>query len=73
MKMAQRRAKLMQSLNIRASFVSAMIEFSLIATEARRMNISCENDPEVFKREALKYAKMFGDKYLHYYNQSFSS
>lgn len=30
--------------------------------------VSCENDPEAFKQEALKYAKMCGDSYLHFYN-----
>ena len=30
-----------------------------------------KSDPEVFKEEAFKYAKMFGDKYLHLYHSSF--
>ena len=40
----------------------------MFAVKAQREGISCENDPEVFKQEALKYAKMLGDDYLHFYN-----
>ena len=69
MKLSQKKTKLIQKLNIYAGFVSAMINFYLAAIMARRMGISCENDPETFKQEALKYAKMFGDFYLHFYNK----
>ena len=71
MKLAQRMVKLLKKLDLRGVFVSAMMSFYHLAVLARRMNISIlENDPEVFKQEALKYAKMFGDNYLHFYNKS---
>ena len=68
MKLAQRRVKLTQKLNIRILFVGEMINLCQLAVEAKKMNISCENDPDIFKQEALKYAKMFGDMYIHLYN-----
>ena len=70
MKLAQRRVKLIKKLNIRAEIITEMIDFYRLAVMARRMNISCENDPDIFKQEALKYAKMFGDNYIHFYNKS---
>ena len=69
MKSAQRIVKLIQELNIRAGYVAAMIKFYQLAVLARIMNISCVNDPDIYKREALKYAKMFGDNYLYLYNK----
>ena len=69
MKLAQRRVKLIKKLNIRAEIITEMIDFYRLAVMARRMNISCENDPDIFKQEALKYAKMFGDNYIHFYNK----
>ena len=68
MKLAQQKTKLMQKLDLRTRFVFEMIEFYHFAVNARRMGISCENDPEIFKQEALKYAKMFGDCFIYFYN-----
>ena len=72
MKLNQKIVKLIQKLNIPTMFFSAMINFHDLAVMARRMNISCENEPGTFKLEALKYARMFGDNYIHYYNKHFS-
>ena len=69
MKLAQLVTNLTQKLNIRAAVVPKMIEFYHIAFEARRMGIPCKNEPDIYKQEAFKYAKMFGDFYLHYYNK----
>ena len=69
MKLAQKKTKLAQKLNIRAGFVSQMLDFHTLAIMARMMGISCENEPDIFKREAWKYAKMFGDNYIHFYNR----
>ena len=69
MKLAQKSVKLTQKLNIREGFVSGMISFYHFAAMARRMNISCENDPEIFNQEARKYAQMFGDIYIYFYNK----
>ena len=71
MKVAQRRVKLTQKLNLRNVFVGAMFDFYKLAVRARRMNISCENDPDIYRQEALKFAKMFGDNYIHFYNRIF--
>ena len=68
MKLTQKRTKLVQKLNLPAAFMSEMIQFYLFALLARSMGISCENDPDIFKQEALKYAKMCGDSYIHFYN-----
>ena len=70
LKLAQQRVKLTQKLDLRAEFVAAMIGFYGAATMAKEMDISIlENDPDTFKQEALKYAKMFGDCYIYYCNQ----
>ena len=66
MKLSQRVTNLVQKLNIRAGVVPAMIDFYRAATQAKRMGIPCKNDPVIYKQEALKYAKMFGDDYLYY-------
>ena len=62
---------LTQKLNVRSAVVAGMICYYHLAVKARRMGISCENDPETFKQEALNYAKMFGDCYIHLYNKHF--
>ena len=60
----------MQKLNLRAEFVSEMIGFYEAATLAKMMNISfVEKNPDIFKQEAWKYAKMFGDGYIYFYNK----
>ena len=69
MKLFQQRLKLIQKLNIWAGVVAAMIEFYHLAVTAREMGISCENDPQVFKQEAWKYAQMFGDNHIHLFNK----
>ena len=68
MKLIQKRVKLIQKLNIRALIMPAMIDFYRLANVARMMNIFCENDPNIYKQEALKYAKIFGDHNIYYYN-----
>ena len=65
MKSSQQLVKLTQKLNIRAGVVPAMIDFYHFALMARGMNIACENEPDTFKQEALKYAKMFGDDHIY--------
>ena len=70
MKFSQQRVKLVQKLGLLAEVAEAMIHFYLAATRARRMNISIlANDPDVFRDEALKYAKMYGDRHIHFYNK----
>ena len=68
MKSAQKRTKLLQKLNLRAFYMSEMLKFYGLAFLAKREGIPCENEPDVFKQEALKYAKILGDDYLHFYN-----
>ena len=69
MKLAQKKTKLVQKLNMRAMFVDEMIGFYHFAVNAKSMGISCPNDPDIFKQEALKYAKMFGDAYIYTCNK----
>ena len=73
MKLAQRRVKLIQKLNIRAGIAAEMINFYALAVLARMMDISCENEPEIYKQEAFKYAEMFGDCGIHFYNRFFAN
>ena len=68
MKLAQKRTKLLQKLSLRALYMSEMLKFYVFAVMAKKRGIPCENEPEVFKQEALKYAKILGDDYLHFYN-----
>ena len=67
MKLAQERLKLIQKLNLREIFVIEMLHFYSAASQAKRYDISAP-DPDIFKQEALKYAKMFGDTSLNFYN-----
>lgn len=69
MKLAQQRVKLIQKLDLRSQFVTEMAKFSCLAAGARDIGVSCQNDPDVFQQEALKYAKMFGDRYIYLYNR----
>ena len=70
LKLTQQRMKLIQKLDLRAAFVHVMIDFYLSATWAKGLDISIlKNDPDIFKQEALKYAKLYGDNYIHQYNQ----
>ena len=59
----------MQKLNLRALYMSERLMSYGYAVEARRRGIPCDNVPDVFKQEALKYAKMFGDNYIHFYHK----
>ena len=70
MKLKQKQTDLVVKLNIRAGILAAMISFYRAATEAKRTGVPCMNDPDIYKQEALKYAKIFGDNYLHQYNQN---
>ena len=68
MKLSQQRVNLLQKLDFRAGFVSAMINFYAQFKMGRKFyDIPCQTDPEVFKKEALKYAKLFGDCFIHHY------
>ena len=73
MKVAQRRVKLIQKLNLRNGVVGAMLNFYHFAVMARDMGVASENDPDIYKQEAWKYAKMFGDRYILLYNKSIYS
>ena len=70
MKVVQQRVNLVQKLNIRYMFASAMVDFYVAATDAKNLGISAP-DPEKFKQEALKYAKKYGDALTYYCNKAF--
>ena len=44
-----------------------MLNFFVVASDAKSIGISAP-DPDIFKKEALKYAQMFGDAEMHFYN-----
>ena len=67
MKLAQERLNLIQKLNLREIIVNEMLHFYSAASQAKRYEISAP-DPDIFKQEALKYAKMYGDSSLKVYN-----
>ena len=46
-----------------------MINFYDLAVVARELGISCENNPDIYKQEAWKYAKLFGDNSIHLYSK----
>ena len=69
MKYAQKRTNLVQKLNLKACYMMEMLKLYGFAVIAKNKGISCENDPEVFKEEALKYANMLGDNFLYYCNK----
>ena len=53
--------------------VSEMIDSYHLAVGAGIYGVSCENEPDTFKQEALRYAKMFGDCYIQLYNEYFNN
>ena len=65
MKLAQQRIKLVQKLELRLMFVVEMKNFSGFAILARNLGLACVNDPGTYKEESLKYAKLFGDCFIH--------
>ena len=69
LKLFQKKTNMVKNLNLRTEFVTAMLEFYQFATKARMMGVHCKNDPDIYKQEALKYAKMFGDTHLYLYNK----
>ena len=73
MKLAQKKIKLCQKLNIRSMFVTELIEHYQLAGLAREKGVSCENDADTFKQEAQKYAKMYGDVYINLYRKRFNN
>ena len=70
MKLSQDRLKLVQKLDIRANFVDEMINFNRAASKATYLGISSP-EPSIFKREALKWARMFGDSEMQVYIKEF--
>ena len=70
MKLSQQKVNLLQKLDLRALFVTAMINFYAQSKMGRdNYDIPSKNDPEVFKMEALKYAKMYGDCFIHIFHR----
>ena len=69
MKLSQKRMGLIKKLDIGALIVTEMMQFYALAINAKTLGISAP-DPVIFKEEALKNAKMFGDCYIHGYNSS---
>ena len=69
MKLSQQRLNLVQRLGIRSRFVEELLNFYDAAFLAKTMGIPTASDAKIFKQEALKYAMMFGDSYIHFYNK----
>ena len=67
LEVAQRRMELFQKLDLQDRMVVANLDFYLFAAAARAMGVSAP-DPDVFKKEALKYAEMCGDFHIHRVN-----
>ena len=63
MRLSNERVKLVQRLDVRAMFVHEMIDFFHANKNARRVGISGA-DPDIYRQEGLKYAKICGDPYI---------
>ena len=72
MKLYQRSVKLAEKLDLRVMCFEVMINFYDLAVMAREMGITSQNEPEFYKQECLKYAKIFGDGYIYDYNKRFN-
>ena len=55
----------MLKLDLQAPLVYEKMNFYHAVLDCKNRGISCEADPEVFKQDALKSAKMFGDVYTY--------
>lgn len=77
--LSNERMELIKNLNIRALYVTEMLEFYMAATTAKMIGISVYGndgnitDPDIFKEEARKYARMYGDCFVHGYNSFFNN
>ena len=72
MKLAQQRMNLVKELDIRQQFVFELINFVILATDAKKFKIPSP-DPSIFKREALNYAKKHGRCQLYLCNRAFAT
>merc|ERR1712224_735141 len=68
MKLAQLKVNLVQELDIRQMIVTELCCFAYLAAFAKLVGISAP-DSDIFKREAFKYAKKFGESQLFHYNR----
>ena len=65
LKLAQERLELVQRLDLKAQAVYETMNLYLLAVKEKKMGFSCVNDPDVYKQDAFKHAKMFGDLYVY--------
>ena len=63
----------MKKLGLLNGIVGVMLDSYHFSVQARRMGVPCEDEPDFYKQEALKYAKMFGDSSVHLYNKNFNN
>ena len=62
------RWELVKKLDSRLSFVSELLQVYLLASDYKKLGISVP-DPNIFKREALDYAKKYGDVKMNEYTR----
>ena len=65
LKLSQQRLTLVKKLDLQAQYVYELMNFYHVALDGKRMGISSEEDPDVYKDNALKYAKLYGDTYIY--------
>ena len=65
MQLGQQRIKLVQKLELRLMFVVEMKNFWGFSILAKDKGLTCVNDPDTYRQEALRYAKLFGDCHIH--------
>ena len=68
-KLAKRRVKLVQKLDLRGEFSEAMGSYYYLAVKARELDIQCDKDPEIYNQEGWKYAKMCSEAHIYLYNK----
>ena len=68
MKLTLERVELVKKLDIRSKLVIELINVFILASKFKRRGIPGP-DPEIYKEEALHYARMFGEEMMNVYNQ----
>ena len=69
MKLSLNVLDLVKELDIRTMFVAELVNTAYVATKAKMMGISVP-DANMLRREALDYAKKFGDFHVNLYNKA---
>ena len=73
MEHSQEIVELVKKLDIRLEFVNQLLNTFEGAQNAVMMGLRGAPDPRIFRAEALRYCKMFGDTDMQHYNTVMNS